>query len=137
MLTDFEKLPTNDFWTGVDRILSDAIRPLSETPRHNLTPMNVRKTKEGTEVELAVPGFAKADIRISVEDGKVLIQASKEGKVETYSRQEFGYSEVWRQFPLPKNAVVEQIAATVADGILTLKIPVQEKEKRAFEITIN
>jgi HSP20 family protein len=93
--------------------------------------------KEGAYViELAVPGLAKEQIRIEMEQDQLIVSADKtesqnSGKVV---RQEFGLEGFKRTFRLHKNANTGAMTATFSQGILTIVIPDKEPETRKIEI---
>jgi HSP20 family protein len=91
------------------------------TPR-----VNIKENEKNYEIELAVPGYAKKDFHISVDDGILTISAErreeKEKKEDNYTRKEFDCSTFSRSFNLPTNTKEENIDATYDGGILKLSI---------------
>lgn len=128
--------PATDIWHGFDRVFEDAFKPFANLTESQLTPVNVRKVEGGVEYELMVAGFAKSDIRISVEDGRIWIEATKQDRPEGYERREFSYERVKRRLNLPKNAIVDKIEAVAADGILTIKVPTETEKTQAIEVQV-
>jgi HSP20 family protein len=104
--------------------------------------VNVAESKEGFKIEVAAPGLQKADFKLNLEKNQLTISAQKEQKedeaTEKYTRKEFKYSSFQRTFTLPNTVDGEKIAATYADGILSIALPKREeaKEKPAREIEI-
>ncbi len=100
----------------------------------NLPAMNIKEHKNDFEIELAVPGFSKKDIEVTIEDDILHICAknSKEEveEDENYARREFSYSEFDRKLQLPGSVDQnEKVKATYKDGILTLNLLKREEAK--------
>lgn len=108
-----------------------------------LPAMNVKENKEDFEIELAIPGFSKKDIEVTMEDDVLHICAkkSKEDEVaeEGYTRREFSYNELDRKLQLPASVNQnEKVKATYNNGVLTLNLlkskEAQEQTKKIIEI---
>ena len=88
-------------------------------------------------VELAVPGLAKENFTIEVEEDTLKI-ASKQVEVmkdETdshFRRREFNYKNFERSFKIPENIKTEEIQANYENGVLRVTLPKME-EKKAFK----
>ncbi|GAA4272861.1 Hsp20/alpha crystallin family protein [Aquimarina gracilis] len=100
----------------------------------NLPAMNVKENEKDFEIELAVPGFSKKDIEVTMEDDVLHICAtqSKEEveEEENYTRKEFNYSSFDRKLQLPNNVDQnEKVKAKYKDGILTLNLMKKEETK--------
>ncbi len=101
----------------------------------NLPAMNVKENDKDFKIELAVPGFSKKDIKVTMENDLLHVFAEK-SKDETeenesgYTRREFSYNEFDRKLKLP--AIVNQdkaVKATYKDGILSLSLAKNQKLK--------
>ncbi len=114
-----------------DRVLSDFFR--NEAPTNSLVKnnpaVNVSETAEAFKIEVAAPGFEKADFNVNTEKEVLTIAAKKENTQEsengTLRRKEFGYSEFKRTFQLPETVNAEAIEAAYVNGILTVTLPKQ------------
>lgn len=97
--------------------------------------MNVVEHEKGYRVEFAVPGMSKEDIKINVEDGRLLIKAEKknitEDKGEKYSRKEFSYQSFSKVFTLPDTVNADQISAFYEAGVLSINLPKLEAPSSA------
>ncbi len=109
----------------------------------NLPAMNVKENKDNFEIELAVPGFSKKDIEVTMEDDVLHIcaQKSKEEVEEDkgYTRREFSYNEFDRKLQLPTSVNQnEKIKAVYKNGVLTLNLlkkeEAKEQPKKVIEI---
>jgi len=100
-------------------------------------PVNVVELPEVFKMEFDVPGMAKEDFDISVDNGMLVVKAehraSNEEVHDNFKRKEFDYTTFTRTFWLPENVDVEAIDADYKNGILKLALPkleVEESEKR-------
>jgi len=88
--------------------------------------MNLIEDDKRYIIELAVPGFAKKEFNIDVDDKRIIITADKEEKNDykddLYTRKEFSYSHFQRSFILPDNVDEKSIEAKFNDGLLRLKL---------------
>lgn len=94
--------------------------------------VNIKEMEGEFEVELAVPGMTKDDIKVEVLDGVMTISAEKkeekEEKTKKYTRREFSYNQFSRSFTLPEHVNSETINANYVDGVLRLHLPKMEKK---------
>ncbi|GAA4275466.1 Hsp20/alpha crystallin family protein [Aquimarina mytili] len=97
----------------------------------NVPAMNVKENKNDFEIELAVPGFSKKDIEVTLENDilHICANSSKEEveENENYARREFNYNSFDRKLQLPSS--VDQgknVKAIYKDGILTLNLVKKE-----------
>jgi HSP20 family protein len=93
--------------------------------------LNIKETKDHFEIELAAPGFAKKDFKVTIEDGCLNISAEKkvteEEKEKDYTRREFNYSAFERSLQLPETVKEEAIEARYKDGILSFNLKKKEE----------
>lgn len=94
---------------------------------------NVVETDQQFEVEMAIPGMEKEDIKVNVDNNLLTISCEKEDKKEekekNYTRREFSYGSFCRSFTLPKSVNVDKINASYDKGILKIMLPKKEEEK--------
>ena len=92
-----------------------------------LPSVNVKETDEAYSVEMAVPGMAKEDFKVKVQNGQLIISSEqkteKSDEKDGYTRKEYSYSSFCRTFALPDNADPERIKARYDKGILTVELP--------------
>lgn len=111
-------------------------------PSNKLTPaVNVKEDAEGFTIDMAVPGMNKKDFNIQLENNTIVISYEKKEvqpeEEKEYTRREFLIASFKRTFSLPKAADQEKITANYQDGILSINIPKQEKEKKKAPRLIN
>lgn len=101
---------------------------------------NIKETNENFQIELAVPGLKKEDLKIDLDNDVLTISSErKEEKTEekdNYTRREFNYSSFSRSFYLPEIADAEKISAEYKDGVLNIVIPKKESAIRKPQRTI-
>ena len=124
---------TADFmpsWFNADDLFVEDIF----SPKRNLPAMNVREKEDLFEIELAVPGFSKDEIEVSLEDDMLHVHAQKskdfvEDK-EGYTRKEFSYNEFDRKLQLPTTInQSKKVKAIYKNGILKLNLFKKEEAK--------
>lgn len=104
--------------------------------------INVLETEKSYIVELASPGMKKEDVSLNINaDGDLTIKTESHRKQEEkarYLRCEFSYTKYEKTFQLPDDVDKEQIAANVADGVLTINLPklTPQQAKVARQITV-
>lgn len=110
--------------------------------RQSMPSVNVKESDKGFEIEMAAPGLAKNDFKITVDNGVLTISSEKEEEKEEkekdYTRREFSYNAFSRSFTLPENVNEDDIKAMYQDGILKLNIAKKNitvsKAKKAIEV---
>jgi len=93
--------------------------------------------------EADIPGLKKEEVKVEIQDGKVLQisgerNIEKEDENDTWHRVERSSGKFLRRFRLPENAKVEQVKASMENGVLTVTLPKEEVKKpdvRAIEIS--
>ena len=99
----------------------------------NYPPYNIRKIKDGKyQVEMALAGFSKSDIKCELQDGMLTIEAKKEQKdSDNLIHQGIASRSVLRKFTLSEYMKVED--ADFKDGMLKIKfyqdLPEEKKPK--------
>ena len=96
-------------------------------------PIDISEVDSDTIVRASVPGFSAEEIDVTVEDGVLTISAKhdepSEKSDEHYYRRERRTGSVSRRIALPRNTPDVEVAAELADGVLTLTVPTPGKQK--------
>jgi molecular chaperone IbpA len=125
------------FFDDVEKLLStDIQKTVSNFPPHNIVKLDDNRYL----VELAVAGFSRDDIEISVEDNTLMIRGEKKDKDEsiTYIHRGIGTRSFTKSLTIADT--VEVRGAEFKDGILRVAlenvIP-EHKKPRKIEISNN
>lgn len=111
---------------GSDRLPSDALV---------LKPsIDIAESKKAYRISVEVPGIEPGDIDLKVEDDMLVISGEKRREAESdeegFHRVERSYGEFRRVLTLPEDADVEHIKAEFHNGVLKVRVPRLEVEKR-------
>ena len=94
-------------------------------------PLDISEDDKNVIVRASVPGFAKEDIELEVNNGVLTIKAThneeREEKSERFYRRERRFNSMSRRVALPSTVEDNKTQAELKDGVLTLHIPNSEK----------
>ena len=114
-------------------MVSQGRDPLYGKHAKNLMKTDVRETEDSYELDIDLPGFKKDEIKVSLEDGYLTIEAAKgldedeqEKKSGKYIRKERYAGSCQRSFYVGDNLTQEDIKGEFKHGILTLNVPKKE-----------
>ncbi|KAK9048187.1 hypothetical protein SSX86_032850 [Deinandra increscens subsp. villosa] len=93
-----------------------------------------KETPEAHVFKADLPGIKKEEVKVEVEDGRVLQitgerNVEKEDKNDTRHRVERSSGKFTRRFRLPENAKMEDVKASMENGVLTVTVPKEEVKK--------
>lgn len=89
-------------------------------------------------LELMLPGFNKEDISINIEKDILKINGERKlNEKKNYNSKGSFFGEFNKVFNLPENVNSDKIDASFENGILSIKIPKDEKKKLSKTIEIN
>jgi len=93
--------------------------------------VNIVEDEKEFKIEVAVPGLARKDFRIEVEEDVLSISSEdkhkNEEKKRNFTRREFSYHSFNRSFQLPETINQDQIQASHDAGILTITLPKKDE----------
>ncbi len=102
-----------------------------------MPPVDLYETPEHYVLSVELPGLARDDFQIAVQDGKVILKGqrpTRPGASEQYHRVERGHGQFSRTFALPQPIDDSGILADLRDGILTVTIPKVAARPRRIEV---
>lgn len=100
---------------------------------------DIKETENGYEMQVDLPGFEKKDLKLSLNNGYLTIEAEKNEKEEdkhNYLRRERNYS-CKRSYYVGNGVKEEDVKAKYENGILTVDIPKENKELPSGNINID
>ncbi|KAK0603358.1 hypothetical protein LWI29_004106 [Acer saccharum] len=137
-----------DIWDPFDGFVNNsAVANVPASARETSAFANARidwkETPEGHVFKADLPGLKKEEVKVEVEEGKILQisgERSKEHeeKNDKWHRVERSSGKFLRRFRLPENAKVDQVKASMENGVLTVTVPKEEEKKpevKAIEIS--
>ncbi len=132
-------IPAN-FNSLVDELLKDTTVKTKKEPGF-VPRVNILEKEKEFEIQLEIAGYSKKDIKINVENEIITINGNNNPQhssesVEYHLRQvkEGMFS---RAFYLPEDVLVDKINANFHDGILSVKIPIDEVVQNKKSISID
>jgi len=88
---------------------------------------DVVETDKEIEITAELPGLEEKDVQVNFADGVLAIRgekkAEKEEKDKNYRLVERSYGSFERSIALPEGVKPEDVKATIAKGVLTVKVP--------------
>jgi len=110
---------------GADRRASEENKNLS---------LYLYYTPEAHVFKADIPGLKKEEVKVEIEDDRVLQisgerNVEKEDKNDKWHRVERSSRTFMRRFRLPKNAKMNEVKASMENGVLSLTVPKEEVKK--------
>uniref|UniRef100_A0A0E0JDR6 SHSP domain-containing protein n=1 Tax=Oryza punctata TaxID=4537 RepID=A0A0E0JDR6_ORYPU len=125
-----------DFWADADPF--GTVRSLAERcPVLTNVRVDWKETPTAHVFTADLPGVRKDQAKVEVEDGGVLVisgermreEATGDGKNERWHHVERSSGKFQRRFRLPRGARVDQVSASMDNGVLTVTVPKEEAKK--------
>lgn len=119
----------NEFANLVNNVFAKPSNNLISEVKSSGTPAfaNIQQLDDKFIIQLAVPGFTKDEINISLEEYTIKVTGKKEASENiSFLRKEFDLTMFERKFALSKDIDIQNIEATTVNGILQItlnKIP--------------
>lgn len=147
-VSPFERL-TTDMGSIFKDFFGDNIWDYVET-KYDLLPtikgnefpkVNVLESDDGYAVEIAVAGFSKEDVFLTLKDNQLIISAEKkeeksEGEDKNYLHKEIAYRSFSRVIGFPKKVMEDSCDAKYENGIINVSFKKAELEEKPDRIMI-
>uniref|UniRef100_A0A0C9QR56 TSA: Wollemia nobilis Ref_Wollemi_Transcript_13174_800 transcribed RNA sequence n=1 Tax=Wollemia nobilis TaxID=56998 RepID=A0A0C9QR56_9CONI len=124
-----------DLWDPLEAfnapLMRDFARDVSAVAN---TQIDWKETPEAHIFKADLPGLKKEEVKIEVEDNKILQISGErsneeEHKDDKWHRIERSHGRFLRRFRLPENVKVEEVKAAMENGVLTVTVPKQSPPK--------
>ena len=105
----------------------------------SVPPVDIYETERGLAVLADLPGVARGDLNIHVEDGVLTIQGktSRQTPPGSMLHREYELVNYFRQFELSEKVDRARIGAALKHGVLTLDLPTAEEARpRQIEVHV-
>jgi molecular chaperone IbpA len=136
-LTITSLFPQFDRWAiGFDPLFDTFKHVSANVKTAGYPPYNIFKSKDNYVLEIAVAGFAKEDIKISVQELTLTVEGSSMPSVDQYVHKGIATRDFKQDFVLAEYVVVD--GADLKDGMLRIllkqELP-EEKKAKIIEIS--
>uniref|UniRef100_A0A2N9ED77 SHSP domain-containing protein n=1 Tax=Fagus sylvatica TaxID=28930 RepID=A0A2N9ED77_FAGSY len=102
-----------DMWDPFDGVFTSALANIPASARETSAFANTRidwkETPEAHIFKADLPGLKKEEMKVEVEEGRIL--------------------QISGEFRLPENAKLDQVKASMENGVLTVTVPEEEEKK--------
>ena len=109
---------------GFDTMFDQMERRYANSVNNNYPPHNIIKTGDNQyEIQLAVTGFDKAEISVTVENNVLIVKGERittDHVPEAYLHRGLATRDFLKEFPLAEH--IEVVGAETKNGMLTIKL---------------
>lgn len=125
----------------MDRAFSSSFGLGRGSPDWSFNPaIDVRQHNGNLEILAELPGMSKDDVKVECTDEGVIIQGEKKREQESneggWHRTERSYGSFYRMIPLPEGVDAEKAKAEFKNGVLEIRIPINEQQMKSRQIPI-
>jgi HSP20 family molecular chaperone IbpA len=110
-------------------------------------PHNIYALKDGSaRIDLALAGYSQADISIRADDGRLIIESKKDGKIDDSHNGGEDYECVYhgirssafkKAIQMPAKFDLSKAQAKMKDGMLSITVPlVEERKAKLVDIAV-
>ncbi|GLU21329.1 hypothetical protein SLE2022_374750 [Rubroshorea leprosula] len=118
------------------RTFEDSIIFPGQTGGELGAPWDIHDDENGIKMRFDMPGLSKEDVKVSVEDGMLIIRAEhkKEGRDDSWSSRNFSKYDAHLQ--LTDNYDKNKIKAELKNGVLSISIPKNKEGKKVINVKL-
>ncbi|KAJ9190311.1 hypothetical protein P3X46_001527 [Hevea brasiliensis] len=125
-------------WDPFDGFFTSTLAKVPSSARETSAFVNARidwkETPEAHVFKADLPGLKKEEVKVEVEEGRILQisgerSKEQEEKNDKWHRIERSSRKFLRRFRLPENAKMDQVKASMENGVLTITVPKEEDKK--------
>jgi HSP20 family protein len=132
--------PTS-FSSLIDRFFNESLSRSGGAAYSFVPRVDIWEEEKAFEIHVAVPGVAKEDFKIEVNDHVLTVSGerkfTKEKKDSNYHSVETQFGAFKRAFTLPENVDAGNITAKYNNGILEVTVPKDEKKVLKASIKVS
>lgn len=123
-LTRFDTAALNRALVGFDRIFDDMERRYANSISNNYPPYNIARLQDNLyEIEMAVTGFEKDEIKVTVEQNELTVTGENRDDTDVtveYLHRGLALRNFERKFTLAEHMKI--VSATIKNGVLQIRI---------------
>ena len=102
--------------------------------------IDVREREGNLEIDAELPGLNKEDVRVECTDEGIIIEGEKKREEQKeeggWRRTERSYGHFYRMVALPEGAQTDKAKAEFKDGVLRVRVPLSEQQRKSRQIPI-
>ena len=112
---------------------------ITDKSRFTNKKVNITENENSYDLSFEIPGFSKEDVNIKLDNGVITISSNVENIDENHIIKEYTKNSFERSFNLPEDVDLENIDATLVNGILSVilnKRKIDEDTTNSIKIDI-
>ncbi|MCO5567099.1 hypothetical protein L7F22_020784 [Adiantum nelumboides] len=116
--------------------LSSSFDTATRSGAKSRIPWDVMEDDKCFKLRIDLPGMSKQDVKITVEDGDLVVSAEHESKQDDDEWSASSYGSYHMRIKLPDNVDANGIKAELKDGVLKIRAPKVEGAKQKHQVQI-
>jgi HSP20 family protein len=131
---------TREYNDGLSRLFNRFFEEEADCNQYfSMPPANIQEREKDFLIEMAVPGYSKADFNLELDENRLVVSLDKQDQEQQssgYLMREFGFNSFSRSFRLSNKIDKENISAQYENGMLQITVPKKkEMMHRSIEIS--
>jgi len=124
----------------INRIFQDLEKNLLSESGNSFGNTDIYEKDESLFYEMELPGLNKEDVRVEKKEDKLVVSGKVERATENEERNYLSrgrkYGKFQQSFPLPELEEADKIDANFENGILRVRVPLEENKKEKGTVKI-